>query len=155
MKNKMMSRNIRYLMFKAGIKTETELARLTGTPQPTVHRWLAGEAREPRHSKLLPIARYFNVTLDELLGKDLTIEQYAEKSETPFPLPRETAETQFYVSEHGYLVISQPQYSGRVFLTSAQLENLVRQVQENNITQAVREQEIKNSTVELVSVGAQ
>lgn len=70
--NRTLAKNIRHLMISTGISSATELSRRCGVPQPTLHRWLAADAREPRHSKLQPIAEYFNVTLDKLLNEDLS-----------------------------------------------------------------------------------
>jgi phage repressor protein C with HTH and peptisase S24 domain len=55
-----------------GIKSPSELARLTKIAQPTLYRWMVGDAREPRHSSLRPLADFFNVTLSDLLERDLS-----------------------------------------------------------------------------------
>lgn len=64
--------NLRYLMASNGIKNVNELSRRTRIAQPTLFRWLGAEAREPRHSNVLPIADYFGVGVNELLTQDLS-----------------------------------------------------------------------------------
>ena len=66
-----LSKNIQYLMDFNGIKSPSELARLTKIAQPTLYRWMVGDAREPRHSSIRPLADFFNVTLSDLLERDL------------------------------------------------------------------------------------
>jgi SOS-response transcriptional repressor LexA len=48
-----------------------ELQRVTGVPQPTIHRILSGESTDPRTSTLQPLADYFRVTVAELRDRDL------------------------------------------------------------------------------------
>lgn len=64
--------NIRYLMSKKGITNVTELARVTKIHQPTLHRLLAGDVRDPRYLNLKQLANYFNVNVDELAERDLS-----------------------------------------------------------------------------------
>lgn len=45
----------------AGIKSEGELSRLSGVPQPTIHRIITGESKEPRPSNLYKIAQACNI----------------------------------------------------------------------------------------------
>lgn len=66
------AKNLRFLMVSNGIKNVNELSRRTRIAQPTLFRWLGAEAREPRHSNLLPIAEYFGVGVNELLTHDLS-----------------------------------------------------------------------------------
>ena len=47
-----------------------ELARLTNLPQPTVQRIVAGTTTRPHLSSLEPIAKYFSISIDQLLGLD-------------------------------------------------------------------------------------
>lgn len=58
---------IRKLMLEVGIK-EAELARQTQLPQTTINRLLLGETNDPRANTLKPIAKFFCVTIDQLLG---------------------------------------------------------------------------------------
>lgn len=55
------------LMNEVGIK-EAELARQTGLPQTTVNRLLLGGTSDPRANTLKPLAKFFGVTVGQLLG---------------------------------------------------------------------------------------
>lgn len=48
--------------------SESELARKTGVCQPVIHRMASGETDNPKIKTLLPIARYFDISIDELIG---------------------------------------------------------------------------------------
>lgn len=67
----LLGKNVEWLMRKHGIKRFTHLAKLTGVPQPTIHRFMSGLHGEPRTSTLKPIADYFGITLAQLLDTDL------------------------------------------------------------------------------------
>lgn len=60
---------LRKLMTEVHI-SEAELARKTDIPQPTLHRILSGATRSPRGASLAPIANFFSVTINQLLGVD-------------------------------------------------------------------------------------
>ena len=61
------SQRLKCLMADKEIRT-TELARKTDLPQPTVHRIVSGISPNPHISSLKPIAKFFNVTIDQLKG---------------------------------------------------------------------------------------
>lgn len=48
--------------------TEAKLARETNLPQTTINRLLSNQKTDPRINTLIPIAQYFGVSLDELVG---------------------------------------------------------------------------------------
>lgn len=56
-----------HLMFKKGIKS-AELARKTGVGQPVIYRLMTGITDNPQINTLKPIADYFGVSLDQLVG---------------------------------------------------------------------------------------
>ncbi|MGJ3494800.1 helix-turn-helix domain-containing protein [Piscirickettsia salmonis] len=56
------------LMKIHSIKSDAELARVTGVPASTISRLLNKESSNPTVSNLLPLANYFHVSLDQLLG---------------------------------------------------------------------------------------
>ncbi|QLH41267.1 MAG: LexA family transcriptional regulator [Coxiellaceae bacterium] len=58
---------LKRLMFIHDIKT-TELARRIDVPQPTLQRIVAGTSTNPHISTLIPLAKFFNVTVDQLRG---------------------------------------------------------------------------------------
>lgn len=48
--------------------TVSQLARAVNVPQPTLNTLLLGQTKNPKIETLLPIAKYFNISLDQLLG---------------------------------------------------------------------------------------
>ncbi len=60
--------NLRMLMFQENIKA-VDLSKITSIPQATIHRMLSGESRSPHKSSLTPIANFFSVTVEQLLGE--------------------------------------------------------------------------------------
>lgn len=56
-----------HLMSEKGIKS-AELARKTGVGQPVVYRLMTGATENPQVLTLKPIADFFGVSLDQLLG---------------------------------------------------------------------------------------
>jgi SOS-response transcriptional repressor LexA len=48
--------------------TEAELCRQTNIPQATINRLLSGATDDPRISTLKAIAKFFNISIDQLLG---------------------------------------------------------------------------------------
>jgi|SRR3990167_4637252 len=56
-----------HLMSEKGIKS-AELARKTGIGQPVVYRLMTGVTENPQVLTLKPIADFFGVSLDQLLG---------------------------------------------------------------------------------------
>jgi SOS-response transcriptional repressor LexA len=67
---------LKQLMSEDNINTSA-LARKTNILQPVMHRLVTGDTDNPRIDTLLPIAEYFGITVDQLMGK--------------FPLPAERA----------------------------------------------------------------
>lgn len=57
------------LMFAKRIKM-IELAHETGVPQSTLSRILSGDTTHPHRSSLEPLANFFHVSIDQLLGKE-------------------------------------------------------------------------------------
>lgn len=64
-----LAQNLKYLREQRGLKQQ-ELADILGEKQSTVGNWEAGK-REPEINMLVCIAEYFNVSLDNLVLKDL------------------------------------------------------------------------------------
>lgn len=62
-----LSEILTYLMSIKGIKS-AELGRKTGVAQPVVHRLMTGVTENPQILTLKPIADYFGVSIDQLLG---------------------------------------------------------------------------------------
>src|SRR3990167_10592030 len=59
---------LRYLIQDIGNISEGELFRRTGVPQPTIHRILSGMTPNPRMESIEPLAEFFNVSTDQMLG---------------------------------------------------------------------------------------
>lgn len=64
--------------------TVTELARQTGVGQPVIHRMASGETDNPKVGSLSPIAKFFNVTISQLVGDDALDEDRLPGSHNPF-----------------------------------------------------------------------
>ena len=65
--NKNLAKNIAFLL-KHHQLTASTLARKTGIQQPVIHRIASGETTNPQIETLLPIAQYFGIHLEQLLG---------------------------------------------------------------------------------------
>lgn len=57
------SKALRILFKKDGI-SEGKLSNLTGITQPTIHRILTGESKEPRSKNIVALANYYGVSRD-------------------------------------------------------------------------------------------
>ncbi len=63
----------------------TELAHAVDLPQPTVHRLVTGKSTRPYRSSLEPIADYFSISVDQLIGeKPLPVESALKITQVPF-----------------------------------------------------------------------
>ncbi len=62
-----LSNILSHLMAKTGIKS-AELARKTGIGQPVVYRLMTGTTENPQILTLKPIADFFGVSIDQLIG---------------------------------------------------------------------------------------
>src|SRR3990167_6888325 len=64
-----LSLNMKTLMSSAQINA-SELARRTGIAQPIIHRLSTGQNVNPKLATIKPIARYFMVTVSQLIGEE-------------------------------------------------------------------------------------
>ena len=62
-----LSTTLTFLMAKIGIKS-AELARKTGVGQPVIYRLMTGVTENPQVLTIKPIADFFEVSIDQLLG---------------------------------------------------------------------------------------
>jgi len=69
MKN--LSTNLRTLIANAKL-SENELARRTGISQQIINRILSGENANPKIATLSPIAKYFTLSISQLIGEERT-----------------------------------------------------------------------------------
>ena len=60
---------LKRLLFDKDMKA-VDLARELDIPQPTIHRLMTGKSTRPYKSSLKPIADYFNISVDQLLGEE-------------------------------------------------------------------------------------
>ena len=51
-----------------GDMSEAALASAINVPKATIHRVLSGSTPDPRAGTLLPIAQYFNISIEQLMG---------------------------------------------------------------------------------------
>jgi SOS-response transcriptional repressor LexA len=65
------ARNLQWLLQQEQL-TQQALAEATGVGQPTINRILSGKNLRPRDRTLLPLARRFDVTVDDLRLHDLS-----------------------------------------------------------------------------------
>lgn len=59
---------LKKLLFDRGMKA-SDLAREVNLPPPTIHRLITGKSSRPYKSSLKPIADYFSLEIDQLLGE--------------------------------------------------------------------------------------
>ena len=64
-----LGQRLKKLLFDRNMKP-VDLARELDLPQPTIHRIVSGKSTRPYKSSLEPIAQYFNVSVDQLLGEE-------------------------------------------------------------------------------------
>jgi hypothetical protein len=57
------------LMEQTGIDEVAELSRLSGVPQTTLHRLYVGGTPDPRVSTLIPLVDFFNISVDQMIGR--------------------------------------------------------------------------------------
>lgn len=62
-----------------------ELACAVGLPAPTVHRLVSGKSTRPYKSSLKPIADYFAISMEQLLGEEPLDTPQDIQKQTPFP----------------------------------------------------------------------
>lgn len=85
---KALSDNLNLLMAKARLNS-SELARLTGLPATTIKRIRNNEQSNPTLTTLLPIAKHFSISINELLSCEMTprMESFAiNRASRPIPL---------------------------------------------------------------------
>lgn len=71
---------LRQLMKAHGLNSNSLAAKTNGkTKQPQIHRFLSGEAKEPKRSTLEPIALYFKIPVDALFDKRIASEVARQK----------------------------------------------------------------------------
>ncbi len=78
-----LSRTLKRLLFEKDMKP-ADLARALNIPSPTIHRLVTGKSTRPYESSLKPIADFFSIDVDQLLGeKPLSSENPGEPPSIP------------------------------------------------------------------------
>jgi len=57
-------------MAKHAVRSGSHLARELKIPPPTINRIIAGQVLDPRCSTLVLLADYFDVSIDQLVGRE-------------------------------------------------------------------------------------
>jgi len=73
----LVARNLEWLLTKHRTNPNA-LADAVRVPQPTIHRILSGESRDPKTATLAPIAAYFGVTVSALREQNLELTDTGE-----------------------------------------------------------------------------
>jgi SOS-response transcriptional repressor LexA len=74
---------LRRLLFDNDMKA-ADLAREVNIPAPTIHRLITGKSTRPYKSSLIPIADYFSVKIEQLLGEEpLPDDQSSKEDKIP------------------------------------------------------------------------
>jgi len=82
-KSPQLSSILKNLLFQKDMKP-IDLARETGVPQQTIQRWVSGSSTRPYKDSLKPIAQYFSLTEEQLLGKEPIASLWAPEKEASF-----------------------------------------------------------------------
>lgn len=81
-----LSATLKKLLFHKDMKS-AELARALDISPPTIHRLVTGKTTRPYQSSIEPIAEFFGVTAEQLLGiEPLTIDEESKKRKTSLEL---------------------------------------------------------------------
>lgn len=70
---------LKKLLFQKDMKP-VDLARELNIPQPTIHRIVTGKSTRPYRSSLEPIAEYFSLNVDQLLGEEPLPADFSESN---------------------------------------------------------------------------
>ena len=65
-----LQRHLQRLLAESGVYSGSDLARQLHLPAPTINRILSGQVTDPRASTLILLADYFDVSIDQLLGRE-------------------------------------------------------------------------------------
>lgn len=93
MEKKKIANVLKILMFTKDMNT-LQLARMTNIPQQTLHRIVSGASSNPRMSTLNNIAKFFGITIKQLVGEEVLPERFTIMAEfddsltaKPFNIP--------------------------------------------------------------------
>ena len=69
-----LSKILRKFLFERDMKP-ADLAREVNLPQPTIHRLVTGQSTRPYKSSLEPLAQFFAVSVEQLLGEEPLLDE--------------------------------------------------------------------------------
>lgn len=76
-----LSQTLKKLLFERDMKP-ADLARELDIPSPTIHRIVTGKSTRPYKSSLKPIADYFSIDVEELIGENIPKDNHEISAET-------------------------------------------------------------------------
>lgn len=74
MASNILSKNIEFLLKKNKLSS-SQLSTASGVDKPIISRILSGKTTNPQVETLKPIADFFNVTIDQLIGSEINIDK--------------------------------------------------------------------------------
>lgn len=120
--------------------SEAELARQINVPRATINRLVSGRTPDPRASTLSAIAEYFSITVDQLLGKQLSNGYQNAASGTGIPILKweealcwEEHTQQSDFSESKEFIMRDPTIQDGRFCLRVKSDAMSPQFQENSI----------------------
>jgi len=142
------------LLISKARMTEAELAREINIPRATINRLTSGKTPDPRASTLNAIAAYFNISVEQLIGKkpllDNSQEVISSTSET-IPvielnkaLEWETLIPQLTTSNHFDFILIDPSTCQGKFAIKVQGESMWPQFQVNTLLIISTDKIVKN-----------
>jgi len=72
--NSFLSKNIEFLLKKNGLSS-SQLSTESGIDKPIISRILSGKTTNPQVETLKPIADFFKVTIDQLIGSEINLDK--------------------------------------------------------------------------------
>ncbi len=79
----MMRHVLKKLMAQKNVNA-THLSNITGISQPTLHRLIMGSTPDPRISSIIPLAKFFNLTVGQILGEEPLFTEELEQEKISF-----------------------------------------------------------------------
>jgi len=78
-----LSKNLQYLMEIQNIN-KSQLAKVLSIPSMSIGRWVNGKVTDPSLSKLQRLSRFFEVAIDDLVTRNLEVQDEVRKLYTEF-----------------------------------------------------------------------
>ena len=138
-----------------------QLSRETGLGKPTIHRLVTGKSTRPYPQSLEPIASYFDITVDQLLGEEslplaLTTAPFAKKHEklTEIPLIKwGDIGKNVLITEESPTVVVTTNHSDKTFATPMNDSSMEPQFPHNTVLILDPEKKIYDRCYALIKLG--